>query len=103
MSIRVHLCPSPARRSSNLGKKLFSARFYGRALQLPRAMVDQAFEQPRQAASVMVGFHRPWWSAGGWAIDLALSQATREHADVEIALFREDQPALREYLVDWTF
>src|SRR5438874_5871869 len=64
-------------------------------------MLDEAFEQPRAAVSVMVGFDRPWCVAGGWAIDLALGRATREHADVEIAIFREDQHQLREYLSDW--
>src|SRR5438874_11306763 len=66
-------------------------------------MLDEAFEQPRAAVSVMVGFERPWCVAGGWAIDLALGRATREHPDVEIAIFREDQHLLRQYLIDWEF
>ena len=64
-------------------------------------MLDEAFDQPRAAATVMVGFERPWCIAGGWAIDLLVGRATREHADVEIAVFREDQHRLREYLHDW--
>src|SRR4051812_12031153 len=64
-------------------------------------MLDEAFEQPRAAATVMVGFERPWCIAGGWAIDLAVGRATREHQDVEIAIFREDQHRLRDYLNDW--
>jgi hypothetical protein len=66
-------------------------------------MLDEAFEQPHSAATVMVGFERPWCIAGGWAIDLALSRATREHPDVEIAIFREDQHLLRPFLADWEF
>jgi hypothetical protein len=66
-------------------------------------MLDEAFEEPRAAAMVMVGFERPWCIAGGWAIDLALGRATREHKDVEIAVFREDQHQLREYLADWSW
>jgi hypothetical protein len=64
-------------------------------------MLDETFDQPRAAATAMIGFDRPWCIAGGWAIDLALARATREHKDVEIAIFREDQNALREYLADW--
>ncbi len=66
-------------------------------------MLDESFEQPTAAATVMVGFDRPWCIAGGWAIDLAIGRATREHGDVEIAVFREDQQAIRTYLNDWVF
>jgi hypothetical protein len=45
----------------------------------------------------------PWAVAGGWAIDLALGRLTRAHADVDVAVFRADQAALRETLRDWTF
>jgi hypothetical protein len=66
-------------------------------------MLDEGFEQPRAAAAVMVGFERPWCIAGGWAIDLAVGRATREHKDVEIAVFRQDYEALTEYLRGWRF
>jgi hypothetical protein len=48
--------------------------------------------------SLMYGFHKPWCIAGGWAIDLFLDQITREHHDIEIAIFREDQMKLKNYL-----
>jgi Aminoglycoside-2''-adenylyltransferase len=35
--------------------------------------------------------------SGGWAIDLFLDEVTREHEDVEVTIFRQDQEALREY------
>lgn len=44
-----------------------------------------------------------WAIAGGWAIDLALDRETRPHADVDVALFRRDQRALREALPSWPF
>jgi hypothetical protein len=45
----------------------------------------------------------PWAIAGGWAIDLALGRTTRAHGDVDVALFRDDQAALRRTLAGWTF
>jgi hypothetical protein len=45
----------------------------------------------------------PWAVAGGWAIDLALGRVTRAHADVDVALLREDQAALRAALPGWEF
>jgi hypothetical protein len=62
-------------------------------------MLDDPLDQPRAAATVMIDFDRPWCIAGGWAIDLAVGHATRQHKDVEIAIFREDQH-LRAYLAD---
>ncbi len=49
----------------------------------------------------MQAFPHRWWIAGGWAIDLFLGRTTREHQDIEIALLRRDQQALRKHLVDW--
>src|SRR4051812_11927097 len=65
--------------------------------------MDDAFEQPRAAATAMIGFGHPWCIAGGWAIDLMAGRATREHKDVEIAVFRKDQHLLRSFLQDWDF
>ena len=44
-----------------------------------------------------------WWIAGGWALDLFLGQQTREHSDVDIAVFRDDQDLVRNHLPRWTF
>ncbi len=51
----------------------------------------------------MLGFRRPWCICGGWAIDLFLGEMTRQHHDVEIAVLRDHQIELRDYLSDWTF
>jgi hypothetical protein len=40
------------------------------------------------------GFERPWWIAGGWAIE-AFTGVPRPHHDVDVAIFRRDVPALR--------
>jgi len=61
------------------------------------------FGHPLSLASAMVGFDRPWCIAGGWALDLWLGRVTRNHQDVEIALLRDHQIELRDYLADWTF
>jgi len=39
-----------------------------------------------------------WFVCGGWAIDLFLGRATREHKDVDIAVARSDQAEVRDYL-----
>ena len=49
------------------------------------------------------------WVAGGWGVDALLGTATREHADVDIAISQEDEAAALEMLladgfaieVDW--
>ena len=43
----------------------------------------------------------PWWVAGGYAIELAVGHAFREHGDVDVLLLRRDQPAVQEALSSW--
>ena len=44
----------------------------------------------------------PWAVAGGWAIDLVLGHQTREHADLDLAIWRADQNKLRAaFQPDW--
>ncbi|HLC49708.1 MAG TPA: hypothetical protein VJI96_04980 [Candidatus Andersenbacteria bacterium] len=57
--------------------------------------------QLKHITDVMQDFKKPWFICGGWAIDLFLAQITREHTDIDIGIFREDQQALRKYLHDW--
>jgi len=45
----------------------------------------------------MRDWDRPWWMAGGWAID-AFTGTARAHEDIDIAIFRDDVPGLRSYL-----
>lgn len=51
----------------------------------------------------MKSFTKPWFIAGGWAIDLYLNKVTRQHKDIEIGIFRENQNELKKYLADWQF
>lgn len=61
-----------------------------------------AFEPARHVAAIMRGYERPWFVAGGWALDLFLGRETRPHEDVEVAIFRRDQEALWRHLSGWT-
>lgn len=61
------------------------------------------FEELVSITQEMRGFDRPWYIAGGWAIDLYLGRTTRPHSDVDIAILRRDQHALRAYLTEWDF
>jgi hypothetical protein len=54
-------------------------------------------------AAALRDLDAPWAVAGGWALDLALGRETRPHADVDVALFRDDQAALRAALPGWEF
>jgi hypothetical protein len=58
---------------------------------------------PRDMARLLAAFDRPWWIAGGWAIDLALGRETRLHEDTDIALLRGDEVALKRLLPAWEF
>jgi hypothetical protein len=49
----------------------------------------------------MSTFARPWCLCGGWAIDAWLGKQTRDHLDVDICVFIEDQRALFEHLAGW--
>ena len=66
------------------------------------AAAPDGFAVPRQILSLLNGFDRPWWVAGGWAVDLFVGRRTRPHKDIEIALFRHDQSALQEHLAGWS-
>ena len=44
-----------------------------------------------QTVGLMTGLDCAWWIAGGWAIDLFLKRATRNHADTDVLVLREDQ------------
>lgn len=56
---------------------------------------------PGEAGDLFAAFPRPWWLAGGWAIDLHLGRQTRAHADIDLALLRGDEVALPALLPGW--
>lgn len=46
----------------------------------------------------MSSYGAPWALCGGWAVDAWLGRATREHGDVDISVFVQDQQVLFEHL-----
>lgn len=64
-------------------------------------MATQAFEELQWVGGLMGDFPRPWFVAGGWAIDLFLNRPTRPHEDIDVALLRRDQEVLQGYLRGW--
>lgn len=59
------------------------------------------FDEPLKVQRLMQNFNADWFVAGGWAIDLFVGKETRNHDDIEIAIFRKDQIALQNYFADW--
>lgn len=56
------------------------------------------FAEPQEVARLLKDFQCTWGVAGGWALDLFLDRETREHQDIEVAIFRQDQLSLQEHL-----
>ena len=48
----------------------------------------------------MAGLGHDWALCGGWAVDAWLGRQTREHVDVDLSVFDEDQLAIHAYLRD---
>jgi hypothetical protein len=55
---------------------------------------------PRGAAELFRGAPFRWWVAGGWSVELG-PQPRREHEDLEVAVARDDLPAVRDWLRDY--
>ncbi|MER5685167.1 amino acid transporter [Streptomyces sp. NPDC002205] len=43
----------------------------------------------------------PWWIAGGYAVELAVGHAFREHVDIDVTLLRRDQLTAQQVLAGW--
>ncbi|HVX46754.1 MAG TPA: hypothetical protein VHC49_22875 [Mycobacteriales bacterium] len=55
-----------------------------------------------RVADLLSGYGRPWLLCGGWAVDAWLGRRTRDHLDVDIAVFQDDQAVLFDYLAGWS-
>ncbi len=69
----------------------------------PTELTDRLPRDLATTAALMRDFPAAWCIAGGWALDLFLGRRTRIHADIDLALFCEDQVHLHEHLAGWTF
>jgi hypothetical protein len=49
----------------------------------------------------MRDFEGTWCVIGGWAVDSWLGRQSREHPDVDIGIFRNDEATLFQYMSDW--
>jgi hypothetical protein len=52
-------------------------------------------------ARLMAGFSRPWALCGGWGVDAWLGRQTRDHDDIDLAVFEDGLEALRLHLDGW--
>jgi len=59
------------------------------------------FSEPKRIAKLFEQYKGKWMIAGGWAIDLFLNKQTRNHSDIEIAIPRNEQLAIKSYLEYW--
>ena len=77
----------------------------GRTLDPPNSLAIVAVridERLSATRALLTANDIPWAVAGGWAIDLLLGRQTREHADLDLAIWRADQGKLRAALnPDW--
>jgi hypothetical protein len=57
--------------------------------------------QPPEAAALFAAMPCPWWIAGGFAIELAIGQAVRDHADIDVLVLRQDHLRIQQALHGW--
>ena len=58
-------------------------------------------EPVSRVAELMSTFAAPWYLCGGWAVDAWLGRQSRDHGDMDFAIFQDDQAALFEHLAGW--
>ena len=64
-------------------------------------MADGFWWEPLSVAGVrdlFEGLAAPWWLAGGYALETFVGHAYREHGDIDVAVFRDDQRAVHDQL-----
>lgn len=64
-------------------------------------MADGFWWEPLSVAAVrglLEGLAAPWWLAGGYALETFVGRAYREHGDIDVAVFRENQRAVHDHL-----
>ncbi|MGH6692011.1 MAG: nucleotidyltransferase domain-containing protein [Gammaproteobacteria bacterium] len=52
-------------------------------------------------ADIMASYPGRWSLCGGWAVDAWLGRVSREHGDIDLSVFVEDQRALHDHLAGW--
>ncbi|BAL88304.1 hypothetical protein AMIS_30840 [Actinoplanes missouriensis 431] len=59
--------------------------------------------EPAELRRRLAGISTPWYTAGGWALDLFRGEQTREHHDIEIGVPARRFPEIRERLAGFVF
>ena len=54
-----------------------------------------------EVTGIFETLERPWWIAGGYAVELAVGHVFREHTDIDVLLLRPDQLAVQRLLPGW--
>jgi hypothetical protein len=67
----------------------------------PRRPTARAPEAVAYVRDLLVGFRPSWFLCGGWAADAWLGRQTREHWDVDIGVFHDDQHAIFDHFPGW--
>jgi hypothetical protein len=57
-----------------------------------------SFIEPQEVLRILIDLQCTWGVAGGWALDLFLDRVIRKHQDIEVAILRQDQLILQDYL-----
>ena len=50
-----------------------------------------------RVADIMSDFGPSWALCGGWSVDIWLGRLTRDHGDVDLSIFHDDQHAIFDY------
>jgi len=58
-------------------------------------------EEVARIGELMSKYRHDWALCGGWAVDAWLGRLTRDHGDVDIAVFENDRQALFQLLAGW--
>ena len=58
-------------------------------------------EPVARVAELMSTFGPRWALCGGWAVDSWLGRRTRDHGDIDVTVFHDDQRAIFDHLAGW--
>jgi hypothetical protein len=58
---------------------------------------------PQEGTELLAALRKPWWVAGGWALDLFLGKVSRAHEDLDIGILRKDAETVVAALPAWEF
>ncbi|MDO8614643.1 MAG: hypothetical protein Q7T33_02765 [Dehalococcoidia bacterium] len=66
-----------------------------------RQTTNHVPEPVARVADLMSTFRPRWSLCGGWAVDAWLGSQTRDHGDLDITVFSDDQRAIFDHLAGW--